>query len=531
MTKYIFVTGGVLSSLGKGIAVASIGCLLESRGLKVSLLKIDPYLNVDPGTMSPFQHGEVYVTDDGAETDLDLGHYERFTSLSMGQKNSFTAGQIYHSIISKERRGDYLGGTVQVVPHVTDEIKRFIKKVARGKRLDVVIVEIGGTVGDIEGLPFLEAIRQFPLDIGKENCLFIHLTLVPYIKSANEIKTKPTQHSVARLREIGIQPEILLCRTERPFFREDRKKIALFGNIEEEAIIQAIDVDSIYEVPLVFRKQGLDKTIIKKLGLPRKKQDLTQWEEMLGRLKNPSTSTKIAIIGKYVRLQDAYKSVHEALIHGGAACNSRVEMKWVDTEEIEKVGAEKLLQGIKGILIPGGFGDRGVKAKIEAAKFARERRVPFLGICLGMQCAMIEFACNVCEFKGADSSEFNLQTPYPVIDLLPGQRKIKDKGGTMRLGSYPCQLDSNSRARKAYGKRRIRERHRHRYEFNMKYKEKFTRAGMRLSGLSPDGQLVEIIEIDNHPWFVACQFHPEFKSKLSQPHPLFRDFIRASLET
>ncbi|NOX96857.1 MAG: CTP synthase [Nitrospirae bacterium] len=531
MTKYIFVTGGVLSSLGKGIAVASIGCLLESRGLKVSLQKVDPYLNVDPGTMSPFQHGEVYVTDDGAETDLDLGHYERFTGLSMGQKNNFTAGKIYHSIINKERRGDYLGGTVQVVPHVTDEIKSSIKEVARGKKLDVVIVEIGGTVGDIEGLPFLEAIRQFPLDIGKENCLFIHLTLVPYIKSANEIKTKPTQHSVARLREIGIQPEILLCRTERPFSREVRKKIALFCNVDKEAIVQAIDVDSIYEVPLAFREQGLDETIIRRLGLPRKKQDLTQWEKILGRLKNPSTSTKIAIIGKYVRLQDAYKSIHEALIHGGAACNSRVEMEWVDAEDIEKMGAEKILQGIKGILVPGGFGDRGVGGKIEASRFAREKGIPFLGICLGMQCAVIEFARNVCGLKGADSSEFNSKTPYPVISLLPGQRKIKDKGGTMRLGSYPCVLYAKSLARKAYGKRRIKERHRHRYEFNMKYKEKLIRAGMRFSGLSPDAQLVEIVEISNHPWFVACQFHPEFKSKLSEPHPLFRDFIKASLET
>ncbi len=530
MTKYIFVTGGVLSSLGKGIAVASIGCLLESRGLKVSLQKVDPYLNVDPGTMSPFQHGEVYVTDDGAETDLDLGHYERFTNLSMGRKNNFTAGQIYHSIIGKERRGDYLGGTVQVVPHVTDEIKKFIKQVARGKKLDVVIVEIGGTVGDIESLPFLEAIRQFPLDIGKENCLFIHLTLIPYIKSANEIKTKPTQHSVARLREIGIQPEILLCRTERPFFREDRKKIALFCNVEEEAIIQAIDVDSIYEVPLVFREQKLDKTIIKRLGLSRKRQDLTQWTQMLERLKNPSTSTKIAIIGKYVRLQDAYKSIHEALIHGGAACRSQVEMKWVDAEEIEKVGAEKLLQGTKGILVPGGFGDRGIEGKIKAAEFARGKRIPFLGICLGMQCAVIEFARNVCGLKGADSSEFKPRTLHPVIDLLPGQRKIKDKGGTMRLGSYPCGIGSGSLARKAYGKARIKERHRHRYEFNMKYKEKLTQAGMRLSGLSPDGQLTEIIELSDHPWFVACQFHPEFKSKLSQPHPLFRDFIKATLE-
>lgn len=529
MTKYIFITGGVLSSLGKGIAASSVGCLLESWGLRVSLQKIDPYLNVDPGTMSPFQHGEVYVTDDGAETDLDLGHYERFTSLSTGQKNNFTAGQIYHSIISKERRGDYLGGTVQVVPHVTDEIKRFIKRVARGRRLDVVIVEVGGTVGDIEGLPFLEAIRQFPLDIGKENCLYIHLTLVPYIKSADEIKTKPTQHSVARLREIGIQPEILLCRTEKPFSREARKKIALFCNVTEEAIIQAIDVDSIYEVPLTFKEQGLDGIIIKRLGLPRKRQDLSQWEEMLKRLKNPTTSTEIAVIGKYVRLRDAYKSINEALIHAGASNNCRVEAKLVDAEEIEKEGADKLLEGVRGILVPGGFGDRGIEGKIEAIRYARQKRVPFLGICLGMQCAVIEFARNVCGLKSANSSEFNPTTPHAVIDLLPEQRKVKDKGGTMRLGSYPCQLPPDSLARKAYGKSRIGERHRHRYEFNMQYKRQLTEAGMELSGLSPDGRLVEIIEIDSHPWFVACQFHPEFKSKLSHPHPLFRDFIKASL--
>lgn len=529
MTKYIFITGGVLSSLGKGIAASSIGCLLESRGLRVSLQKIDPYLNVDPGTMSPFQHGEVYVTDDGAETDLDLGHYERFTSLNTGQKSNFTAGQIYHSILSKERRGDYLGGTVQVVPHVTDEIKRFIRRVARGRRLDVVIVEVGGTVGDIEGLPFLEAIRQFPLDIGKENCLYIHLTLVPYIKSANEIKTKPTQHSVARLREIGIQPEILLCRTEKPFSREAKRKIALFCNVTEEAIIQAIDVDSIYEVPLVFKEQGLDRTIIKRLGLPRKRQDLSQWEEVLRRLKDPSTSTEIAVIGKYVGLQDAYKSINEALIHAGAANSCQVKTKWVDAEEIEKEGPDKLLSGVRGILVPGGFGSRGIEGKITAIRYARERKVPLLGICLGMQCAVIEFARHVCGLKGANSSEFNPTTPHAVIDLLPEQRKIKDRGGTIRLGSYPCKLSRNSLARKAYGKNRIGERHRHRYEFNMQYKRQLTEAGMELSGLSPDGRLVEIIEISDHPWFVACQFHPEFKSKLSQPHPLFRDFIKASL--
>lgn len=529
-TKYIFVTGGVLSSLGKGIAVSSIGCLLESRGLKISLQKVDPYLNVDPGTMSPFQHGEVYVTDDGAETDLDLGHYERFTNLSMGRKNNFTAGQIYHSIISKERRGDYLGGTVQVVPHVTNEIRKYIKKVARGKKLDVVIVEIGGTVGDIESLPFLEAIRQFPRDVGKENCLFIHLTLIPYVKSADEIKTKPTQHSVARLREIGIQPDILLCRTEKPLSVGNRKKIALFCNVDEEAIIEAIDVESIYEVPLVYQEQKLDKTIIKHLTLPAKKQDLGEWKKILKRLKNPTTSVKIAIIGKYIRLKDAYKSIHEALVHGGTASSARLEMKWIDAEEIERLGAEKLLKGMDGILVPGGFGDRGIEGKVAAAGYARENKIPFLGICLGMQCAVIDFARNVCKLKGADSSEFKPRSVHPVIHLLPSQRQIKDKGGTMRLGSYPCRLTAKSKAQQAYEKSQVGERHRHRYEFNMKYREKFAQAGMQISGISPDGKLVEIVEIKEHPWFVACQFHPEFKSKLSRPHPLFRDFIKASLK-
>jgi len=529
MTKYIFITGGVLSSLGKGIAAASIGCLLESRGVRVNFLKIDPYLNINPGTMSPFQHGEVYVTDDGAETDLDLGHYERFTRAKISQKSNFTAGEIYHSIITKERRGDYLGETVQVIPHVTNEIKRFIKRVAQGKRLDVVIVEIGGTVGDIEGLPFLEAIRQFPIDIGRENCLYIHLTLVPYIKNANEIKTKPTQHSVARLREIGIQPQILLCRTEKLFPKEAKRRISLFCDVSEEAIIQAIDVDSVYEVPLIFREQKLDKTIIRRLGLPMGRENLSQWEKMLKRLKNPSIVTEIAVIGKYVRLRDAYKSINEALIHAGAEDNCLVKTRWIDAEEIGKEGADELLKGVRGVLVPGGFGDRGIEGKIEAVRYARERKIPFLGICLGMQCAVIEFARNVCGLKEASSSEFNPKTPHPVIDLLPGQREVKDKSGTMRLGSYPCQLSAGSLAHKAYGKRRVRERHRHRYEFNMQYERPLKEAGMKLSGLSPDGRLVEIIEIGEHPWFVACQFHPEFKSKLSEPHPLFHDFIKASL--
>lgn len=530
MTKYIFITGGVLSSLGKGIAAASIGCLLESRGMRISLQKIDPYLNVDPGTMSPFQHGEVYVTDDGAETDLDLGHYERFTRVSTGRKNNFTAGQVYHSIITRERKGDYLGETVQVIPHVTDEIKRFIKRVAHGKRLDVVIVEVGGTVGDIEGLPFLEAIRQFHLDIGRENCLYVHLTLVPYINSADEVKTKPTQHSVARLREIGIQPQILLCRTERYLPAGAKKKISLFCDVDEKAVIEAIDVDSVYEVPLIFREQELDRTIIKQLGLSLRRGSLSRWEKMLERLKNPSATTEIAVVGKYIRLQDAYKSINEALIHAGAEANCLVKTRWIDVEKIKKEGADRLLEGVGGVLLPGGFGDRGIEGKIETVKYAREKKIPFLGICLGMQCAVIEFARNVCGLKEADSSEFNLKTPHPVIDLSPGQQKVKDKGGTMRLGSYSARLLPGSLAHKAYGVRQIKERHRHRYEFNMAYEGQLRKAGMKISGLSLDGRLVEIIEINEHPWFVACQFHPEFKSKLGDPHPLFRDFIRASLE-
>ena len=531
MTKYIFITGGVLSSLGKGIAAASIGCLLESRGIKISLQKIDPYLNVDPGTMSPFQHGEVYVTDDGAETDLDLGHYERFTSVSTTRRNNFTAGQIYHSIITRERKGDYLGKTVQVVPHVTDEIKRFIRRVAEGEKLDVVIVELGGTVGDIEGLPFLEAIRQFRIDIGRENCLYVHLTPVPYIKGAGEIKTKPTQHSVAKLREIGIQPQVLLCRTEKYLSAETKKKISLFCDVDEEAIIDAIDVDSIYEVPLIFQEQKLDTTIIRQLGLSGKKGSLSHWKKALDRLKNPSTVTEIAVVGKYIRLQDAYKSINEALTHAGAEARCLVKTRWIEAEKIEKRGADEFLRGVRGVLIPGGFGDRGIEGKIEAVRYAREKKIPLLGICLGMQCAVIEFARNVCGLKEADSSEFNPGTPHPLIDLLPEQRGIECKGGTMRLGAYPCQLIPGSLARKAYGEEQIEERHRHRYEFNIAYGEQLRKAGMRLSGLSPDGRFVEIIEINGHPWFLACQFHPEFKSKLNKPHPLFRDFIKASITT
>ena len=530
MTKYIFVTGGVLSSLGKGIASASIGCLLESHGLKITIQKIDPYLNVDPGTMSPFQHGEVYVTGDGAETDLDLGHYERFTSLRTGKENNFTAGQIYFSVISKERKGDYLGKTVQVVPHVTDEIKRFIKKVGRGKSLDVVIVEIGGTVGDIEGLPFLEAIRQFPLDIGRENCLNIHLTLVPYVRSAREVKTKPTQHSVARLREIGIEPDILLCRTEEPLSADAKHKISLFCSVDEKAVIDAIDVKSIYEVPIGFQEQRLDAMIMKKLRLRRRKQDLSVWKKNLRRLRNSRRSVTIAVVGKYTQLFDSYKSIGEALVHAGIACDSKMEISWVDAEDIEENGPGALLRKADGILIPGGFGGRGIEGKIIAAGFARKKRIPFLGICVGMQCAVVEFGREKCKLSGANSSEFDHSTPHPVIDLLPEQREVKEKGGTMRLGSYPCHVKSGTFAYRAYKTGTIHERHRHRYEFNMNYREQFEEAGMLLSGLSPDERLVEIIELPKHPWFVACQFHPEFKSRFGEPHSLFRDFVRAALK-
>jgi CTP synthase len=528
--KYIFVTGGVLSSLGKGIASTSIGCLLESHGLKITIQKIDPYLNVDPGTMSPYQHGEVYVTDDGAETDLDLGHYERFTSINVTRENNFTAGQIYYSVISKERRGDYLGKTVQIVPHVTDEIKKFIRRVARGKKLDVVIVELGGTVGDIEGLPFLEAIREFPLDIGRENCLNIHLTLVPYVKSAREVKTKPTQHSVARLREIGIDPDILLCRTEKLLSPDAKRKIALFCSVDEKAVIDAVDVKSIYEVPIRLHEQGLDTMIMKRLNLAGRKQNMDVWEKNLRRLKNARNLTRIAVVGKYTELFDSYKSINEALVHAGAACNSKVEISWVDAEAIEKKGHETLLRKANGILIPGGFGSRGIEGKITACGFARKKKIPLLGICVGMQCAVIEFARGKCKLTGANSSEFAPSTPHPVIDLLPGQRKVKKKGGTMRLGSYPCCLKSKTSAYRAYRTGEIHERHRHRYEFNTNYREQFEKAGMVLSGISPDGRLVEIVEMVGHPWFVACQFHPEFKSRFGAPHPLFKDFVRAALK-
>lgn len=532
MAKYIFVTGGVVSSLGKGIASASIGKLLESRGLKVTLIKCDPYINVDPGTMNPYQHGEVYVTDDGAETDLDLGHYERFTNAKFTRDNNITTGKIYYSVISKEREGGYLGKTVQIIPHITDEIKNNIKRVSYSKKTDVVIVEIGGTVGDIEGLPFLEAIRQFRLEVGNGYAINIHVTLVPFIKSAGEIKTKPTQHSVGRLREIGISPDIILCRTEKRFTEEAREKIALFCNLHKEAVIPAIDVKSIYEVPCGFRKEGLDRLIARFLNLKCEEGSLSDWEnKVLKRLRSPSKKVQIAVVGKYITLQDAYKSIYEALVHGGIANDTKLIIKKIDSEDIEKNGTGKYLKGVKGILIPGGFGLRGIEGKIKAVQFARENKIPFLGICLGMQVAVVEFARNVCGLKHANSTEFNKNTKYPVISLLEEQKKIKIKGGTMRLGAFECRLKKGSRAYSAYKREKIYERHRHRYEFNNSYQGMMAKNGMVFSGIYPHKNLVELIELKAHPWFVACQFHPEFKSKPDKAHPLFADFIKHSLMT
>ncbi len=536
-TKFIFVTGGVVSSLGKGLASSSIGTLLELRGLKVNFLKFDPYINVDPGTMNPFQHGEVYVTDDGAETDLDLGHYERYTSVKTSKKNNFTTGQIYDSVISKERRGDYLGNTVQVIPHITDEIKSKIFDLAHD--VDIVIVEVGGTVGDIESLPFLEAIRQMRGDVGRENTLYIHLTLVPYIETAGELKTKPTQHSVKELREIGIQPDIILCRTDRFLSPEIKAKIALFCNVDKDAVITAKNVETAYEVPIVFHQEGLDDKIVEKLNIWTGQPNLKGWERIVKKIKYPHYETTIAVVGKYVSHVDSYKSLTEALIHGGIANDARVNLKYVDSEQIEKEGPEDLLKGVDGILVPGGFGVRGIEGKIKAIRYARENKIPFFGICLGMQCAVIEIARNCAGLKGANSSEFDINTPHPVIYLLEEwvdrnqivQKRTPDthKGGTMRLGLYPCRLEQNTLAISAYNKRLIYERHRHRYEFNNSYMDILEKAGMVFSGISPDKGLIEIIELKDHPWFLGCQFHPEFKSKPMEPHPLFREFIKASL--
>ncbi|HEX9113586.1 MAG TPA: CTP synthase [Nitrospirota bacterium] len=538
-TKYIFVTGGVVSSLGKGLAAASIGALLESRGMKVTFLKLDPYINVDPGTMSPFQHGEVYVTDDGAETDLDLGHYERYTSVTTGQKNNFTSGRIYNNVITKERRGDYLGGTVQVVPHITDEIKRAITDLAEDE--DVVIVEIGGTIGDIESLPFLEAIRQLRYSLGRENVLYIHLTLVPFIKAADELKTKPTQHSVKELLSIGIQPNILVCRSDRSLPREMKRKIALFCNVEENCVITAQDVETIYEVPLCLHQEGIDDRIVEAFGLNASHNGLATWESIVERIKRPAKNTTIALVGKYVDLKEAYKSLCEALTHGGIANDARVNIRWVDSEEIEAKGAAEMLMGMDGILVPGGFGIRGVEGKIATVKYAREGRIPYFGICLGMQCAVIEAARHLAHLEGANSSEFDLKTPHPVIYLIEQwfdyrnntvQKRdlTSDKGGSMRLGAYPCRIEKGTLAYRAYGKEDIFERHRHRYEFNNKYLETLKKAGLVISGVSPDGELVEIVELRDHPWFLGCQFHPEFKSNPRKPHPLFTAFIGASLK-
>lgn len=539
MGKYIFVTGGVVSSLGKGIAAAAIGALLEARGLKVTIQKLDPYINIDPGTLSPYQHGEVYVTEDGAETDLDLGHYERFTSMKASQLNNVTTGRIYDNVIRKERRGDYLGETVQVVPHITDEIKKAIKVVSKGH--DVTIVEIGGTIGDIEGLPFLEAIRQFRFDVGKDNVLYVHLTLVPFIQASGELKSKPTQHSVKQLREIGIQPDILLCRTDRELPSEMKKKIAIHCNVDTEAVITANDVEVIYEVPLALKKEGIDELIVKKLSLDCNKSDMEKWEVFVQKIKKPFDHARIGLVGKYIELQDSYKSLREALTHGALAHDLGVDVEWIDAEDVERHGSERLLVDVDGILVPGGFGPRGISGKIEAVTYARIKKIPFLGICLGMQCAVIEFARNVCGLDNANSTEFDKNTPYPVIYLmeqwydfktqtLQNRDSSSDKGGTLRLGVYPCHLVEDTQARKAFGVDQVQERHRHRYEFNNDYRDRMTRSGLKISGVSPDNNLVEIVEIGDHPWFVGCQFHPEFNSKPLAPHPFFKAFIYAAFK-
>jgi len=528
VTKYIFVTGGVVSSLGKGIASASIGRLLESRGLKVTIAKFDPYLNVDPGTMSPYQHGEVFVLEDGAETDLDLGHYERFLSVKLTRNNNVTSGKIYNTVISKERRGDYLGKTVQVVPHITNEIKEFIYKVANQNEFDVCIVEVGGTIGDIESLPFLEAIRQFRFDVGKDNTLNVHLTLVPYIAAAGELKTKPTQKTVAELRAIGIQPDIILCRTEKSLNEDIRSKISLFCNVEPEAVFEAKDVSSIYEVPLMFEAEKLDEFIVKKLKLKSKKLDLAKWGHFVQNVYHPKKEVEIALAGKYVDLHDAYKSIGESFVHAGVANQTKVRLRWVDSELVEKIGAKAMLKGISGILVPGGFGDRGIEGKIQVINYARTHKIPFFGICLGMQCAVIEFSRNVLGLKQANSGEFNQNTPDEVISMMSDQLKIQGMGGTMRLGTYPCKVEKGTKTYHAYKQTLINERHRHRYEFNNNYRDRVKAKGMKLSGLSPDGNLVEMIELANHPWFVGVQFHPELKSRPLNPHPLFREFVKAA---
>ncbi|MBI1272123.1 CTP synthase [bacterium] len=528
-SKYVFVTGGVVSSLGKGIIAASLGRLLRARGIVTTIVKLDPYLNVDPGTMSPYQHGEVFVTEDGAETDLDLGHYERFISTNLSRVNNVTAGRIYKNVLEKERRGDYLGGTVQMIPHVTNEIKAFIKKATAQSQADVVIVEIGGTVGDIESLIFLEAIRQMRKDIGIHDVCYIHATMIPNLKTTNELKTKPTQHSVELLRSRGIQPDVLVCRTELSLSPSIRDKLALFTDVPVNAVIECIDVKHLYEVPIILEKEGLAQRVLERLQLPKVEPDLKEWKELVDKVKKPTSTVNVAIVGKYVMLSDAYISVVEALKHAGLKTGAEVKIKWVLSEDVEGSGAEEHLAGMDGILVPGGFGDRGIEGKIEAANFARTRNIPYLGLCLGMQTAVIEFARNVAAMKEANSTEFDPKTPYPVIDLMPDQHNVVLKGGTMRLGRYPCKIEADTKARAVYGEEEISERHRHRYEVNNNLREQLQEHGMVFSGLSPDGNLVEMIEIPSHPYFLACQFHPELKSRPDKPHPLFVGFVEAMI--
>ncbi len=531
MTKYIFVTGGVLSSLGKGIAAASIGNLMEARGLSVTFQKLDPYVNVDPGTMSPYQHGEVYVTYDGAETDLDLGHYERYTSVRLGKNANFTTGKIYHQVITKERRGDYLGGTVQVIPHVTDEIKSSILLGAQGtdgNGVDVAIIEVGGTVGDIESLPFLEAIRQFPYDVGRGNVLYTHVTLIPYIRAAGELKSKPTQHSVNKLREIGIQPDVLLCRTEHPLTDGLKRKLALFCNMDLGTVITARDVSVIYQVPLELHEEGLDQVIVERLGIDCGPPDMAPWKRVVDALSEPKETVVVALVGKYVELKEAYKSLCEALSHGGIPTRTKVALKWIDAETLED-GVGDLLNGVDAVLVPGGFGERGIRGKVAAVRFAREQQIPFLGICLGMQCVVIESMRSILGLAEAHSSEFHPETPDPVIDLLPGQRELTNKGATMRLGGYDCHVLAGSLAEKVYGTSEISERHRHRYEVNNAYRDRLLQSGLTISGTSPDGNLVEMVERSDHPWFLAVQFHPEYQSTPVSPHPIFTGFVEAAL--
>lgn len=529
-TKYIFITGGVTSSLGKGIICASLGRLLVARGLRVTIQKLDPYINVDPGTMNPYEHGEVYVTDDGAETDLDLGHYERFLGIRTSQRNNVTTGRVYYDVITKERHGEYLGKTVQVIPHITDEIKSHVLNLGESENFDVVIIEIGGTVGDIESLPYIEAMRQLRYDVGRKNTLSIHLTLVPYLAASGELKTKPTQHSVKTLSESGVSPDLLVCRSVYQLDESLRKKIALFCNVDYEDVIASLDAKSIYEVPLLMQAEGLDSRVIEKLNLPAKNADLEKWKKFVDKIKNPTYETNIALVGKYVEHHDAYKSIVEALIHGGAMNDTKVNIRWLQSDYITPENVEKNLKDVTGILVAPGFGDRGIEGKVTAVKYARENEIPFLGICLGMQCAVVEFARNCAGLTGAHSTEFDENTEYPVIDFMPDQRDITDKGGTMRLGKYACKLTGNTNARKAYGQEMIEERHRHRFEVNNEWRAKLFDNGLMIAGINPERDLVEIIEIESHPWFVGVQFHPELKSTVNKPHPLFVSFVEAALK-